>query len=126
MRALASPCGNGFPARKAHWHFPYVRAEQAAEKFSTKDTASRAVKKLMFVSGHDFSRAVNNGLMRASAPEVLLSRPVQSFSAACSAVPQPARIDEGFQPLRYLFFEGSRLEPVPGAFTFPSGGLGDR
>jgi hypothetical protein len=33
----------------------------------------------MFVSGHDFSRAVKAGRMRALAPEVLLSRPVQLF-----------------------------------------------
>jgi hypothetical protein len=33
----------------------------------------QVAEKLMFVSGHDFSRAVKGAEMRASAPEVLLS-----------------------------------------------------
>jgi hypothetical protein len=37
MRALAPEVGT---ACKAHWCFLYARAEQAAEKFSTKEAAS--------------------------------------------------------------------------------------
>jgi hypothetical protein len=52
----------------------------------------QAAEKLCFVSGHDFSRAVNDseyvGLL---APEVYLSCLVPSFSAAYRRVPHPSR-----------------------------------
>jgi hypothetical protein len=42
----------------------------------------RLRKNSCFVSGHDFSRAVKSRSMRALAPEVVLSCPVQTFSAS--------------------------------------------
>jgi putative ABC transport system permease protein len=48
---------------------------------------NRVRKNSCFVSGHDFSRAVNRLRIRwALAPEVLLSCPVHAFSAACKAI----------------------------------------
>jgi hypothetical protein len=37
-----------------------------------------------FVSGHDFSRAVNKGLMRALAPEAVISWPLQNLFSSPS------------------------------------------
>ena len=60
------------------------RALQAAERpLLYQDTTLRAAQKLCFVSGHDFSRAVNDQEnVRALAPEVRLSCPLPTFSAS--------------------------------------------
>jgi hypothetical protein len=64
------------------------------------------------VSGHDFSRAVPTRLMRALAPEVLLSCPVQTFSASLFLDPKRSPeiksfqclLAEGWIPVEYRSF----------------------
>jgi small basic protein len=89
---------------------------QAAEKlmFCIRARLYRLRKNSCFVSGHDFSRAVKSHSMRASAPEVLLSCRVQTFSAACEARTYPggffAQPVSAANPVRAFCATGRRDE----------------